>query len=34
MMLLDIKESIEARATGPFWREATGDRWTPLTKGQ
>ena len=29
-----IKEKIEAPRHWPLWRESTGDRWIPLTKGQ
>ena len=30
----DIKGDIKAPLTGPVWRESTGHRWIPLTKGQ
>ena len=29
-----IKENIKAPRHWPFWREFTGDRWIPRTKGQ
>ena len=29
-----IKGTSKIRITGPLWRESTGDRWIPLTKGQ
>ena len=32
--LAQIKENIKARRHWPLWEEFTGDRWTPLTKGQ
>ena len=30
----NIKETSENRITGRLWRESTGERWIPLTKGQ
>ena len=29
-----IQENIKAPRHWPLWGEFTGDRWTPLTKGQ
>ena len=29
-----IRESLKALRHWPLWRESTGDRWIPLTKGQ
>ena len=31
---VQIKENIKAPRHRPFWRDFTGDRWIPLTKGQ
>ena len=31
---VQIKEELKAPGHWPLWRESTGDRWIPLTKGQ
>ena len=34
LMLITTKKTPQLRITGPLWRESTGYRWIPLTKGQ